>query len=65
MQIEPCLLCGEPAMERYALRRFEPTTLTEELLTAPLCEPHRSWLSAAGERGRTIGAVRWMLIATP
>jgi hypothetical protein len=52
-------------MERYALRRLEPTTLTEERLTAPVCEPHRAWLAAAGERGRAVGAVRWVLIATP
>ncbi len=62
MQIEPCRICGEPALERYAVRRAALTEMTQERRRVPLCEPHRRWLERAGLRGRTMpdGSIWWL-----
>ncbi len=67
VQFDPCFLsgCGRPALERYALVRLDFGSMTEERLWEPLCEPHRRWLEAAGDRGRTIGELLLRLAATP
>lgn len=55
MQIDPCFLCGEPALDRYAVLRADLPTMTEQCLAVPLCEPHRRSLIAAGARGAADG----------
>ncbi len=62
MQTDPCWLCGEPALERYAVRRAAVADMSEALLRVPLCEPHRAWLERAGQRGRRLpdGSIWWL-----
>lgn len=62
MQIDPCRFCGEPALERYAVRRVGIEQMTAETMRVPLCEPHREWLARAGERGRALpdGSIWWL-----
>ncbi len=62
MQIDPCCLCGEAALERYAVRRAAIVEMSADLSRVPLCEPHRRWLERAGPRGRTLadGSIWWL-----
>ncbi len=62
MQIDPCRLCGEPALAHYAVRRAGIAEMADETLRVPLCEPHRAWLEHAGERGRRLpdGSIWWL-----
>jgi len=62
MQIDPCRLCGEPALERTAVRRASVAERTAEFLRVPLCEPHRQWLHRGGKSGRLLadGSIWWL-----
>jgi hypothetical protein len=65
VQFDPCLICGRPALERYAIARADLESMTEERLWEPLCEPHRQWLDAAGRRGREVNGALFRLTDTP
>jgi hypothetical protein len=64
MQTDPCHLCLNPALERYAVVRADLAAMTEERLVVPLCEPHRRWLEEAGRRGRPDGRGGVLRLAT-